>query len=163
MLGTWWFILMFTLIFCRLVFFHNTGEKTLWYHSLVFNHSHEKKKIHVFFLTPRGSDSSLMFIWINYGKISYNVFFVLFFNFFFNVYFFIFGTERDRAWTGEGQRERETQNRKQAPGSEPSAQSPTWGSNSRTARSWPGWSRTLNRLRHPGAPLLCIFISSLLS
>ena len=32
---------------------------------------------------------------------------------------FIFGTERDRAWTGEGQRERETQNWKQAPGSEP--------------------------------------------
>ena len=62
------------------------------------------------------------------------------------------GTERDRAWTGEGQRERETQNRKQAPGSESSAQSPTRGSNSRTARSWPGWSRTLNRLRHPGAP-----------
>ena len=82
-----------------------------------------------------------------------------FFNFFFNV-LFIFGTERDRAWTGVGQRERETQNRKQAPGSEPSAQSLTRGSNSRTARSWPGWtarswpgwSRTLNRLRHPGAP-----------
>ena len=53
---------------------------------------------------------------------------------------------------GEGQRERETQNRKQAPGSEPSAHSLTRGSNSRTARSWPGWSRTLNRLRHPGAP-----------
>uniref|UniRef100_A0ABI7X9C8 NADH dehydrogenase [ubiquinone] 1 beta subcomplex subunit 6 n=1 Tax=Felis catus TaxID=9685 RepID=A0ABI7X9C8_FELCA len=32
-------------------------------------------------------------------------------------------------------RERETQNLKQAPGSELSAQSPTWGSNSRTARS----------------------------
>ena len=61
--------------------------------------------------------------------------------------------DRDRAWVGEGQRERETQNGKQAPGSEPSAQSPTRGSNSRTARSWPGWSRTLNRLRHPGAPL----------
>ena len=72
--------------------------------------------------------------------------------FFFNVYLFVFGTERYRAWTGEGQRERETQNRKQAPGSEPSAHSLTRGSNSRTARSWPGWSRTLNRLRHPGAP-----------
>ena len=48
---------------------------------------------------------------------------------------FIFGTERDRACTGEGQRERETQNQKQAPGSEPSAQSLTWGSNSRTVRS----------------------------
>ena len=38
---------------------------------------------------------------------------------------------------GEGQRERETQNPKQAPGSEPSARSPTWGSNSRTMRSRP--------------------------
>ena len=36
---------------------------------------------------------------------------------------------------GRGQREGETQNPKQAPGSELSAQSPTWGSNSQTARS----------------------------
>ena len=36
---------------------------------------------------------------------------------------------------GEEQRERETQNPKQAPGSEPSAQSPTQGSNPRTVRS----------------------------
>ena len=36
---------------------------------------------------------------------------------FFNVYLFL----RDRAQAGEGQRERETQNGKQAPGSEPSA------------------------------------------
>ena len=81
------------------------------------------------------------------------LFCIFFFNFF-STFLFSFGTERDRAWTGEGQRERETQNRKQAPGSEPSAQSLTRGSNSQTARSWPGWSRTLNRLRHPGAPLL---------
>ena len=52
----------------------------------------------------------------------------------------------------ERQGKRETQNRKQAPGSEPSAQSLTRSSNSRTARSWPGWSRTLNRLSHSGAP-----------
>ena len=77
-------------------------------------------------------------------------YFIYFFLIFFST--FIYFWERDRAWTGEGQREREKQNRKQAPGSEPSAQSPTRGSNSRTARSWPGWSRTLNRLRHPGAP-----------
>ena len=76
-------------------------------------------------------------------------FFFLIFSFFST---FISGIDRDRAWTGEGQRERGTQNRKQAPGSEPSAQSPTRGSNPRTARSWPGWSQTLNRLRHPGAP-----------
>ena len=37
---------------------------------------------------------------------------------------------------GEGQRERETQNPKQAPGSKPSAQSPPWGSNPQTVRSW---------------------------
>ena len=44
---------------------------------------------------------------------------------------FIFERERK----GEGQRERETQNTKQAAGSELSAQSWTQGSNSRTARS----------------------------
>ena len=39
---------------------------------------------------------------------------------------FIFERERERALVGEGQRERETQNPKQAPGSELSAQSPIW-------------------------------------
>ena len=39
---------------------------------------------------------------------------------------FIFETERDRVQVGEGQRERETQNLKQAPGSERSAQSQCW-------------------------------------
>ena len=50
---------------------------------------------------------------------------------------FIFERERDtdRAWAGEEQREKETQNPKQAPVSELSAQSPMWGSNSQTARS----------------------------
>ena len=43
--------------------------------------------------------------------------------------------ERERVW--EGQRERETQNLKQASGSELSAQSPVEGSNSQTARLWP--------------------------
>ena len=42
---------------------------------------------------------------------------------------------RDRVHIGEGQRERETQNLKQAPGSELSAQSLMQGSNSQTARS----------------------------
>ena len=49
----------------------------------------------------------------------------------FNIYSFL----RNRAPVGVGQREGETQNPKQAPGSELSAQSPTRGSNSRTARS----------------------------
>ena len=47
----------------------------------------------------------------------------------FNVYLFL--SERDRARAGEEQRERETQNIKQAPGCELSAQSPTWGSKGR--------------------------------
>ena len=50
---------------------------------------------------------------------------------------FIYFWDRDRARAGEGQRERETQNPKQAPGSELSAQRPIWGSNSQTRRSWP--------------------------
>ena len=50
--------------------------------------------------------------------------FVLMFLFF--IYLF---RDRNRARVGEGQRESETQNLKQAPGSELSAQSPAWGSN----------------------------------
>ena len=46
----------------------------------------------------------------------------------------------------------ETQNPKQAPGSELSAQSPTRGSNSQTRDDDLSRSRTLNRLSHPGAP-----------
>ena len=56
----------------------------------------------------------------------------LFFKFF---YCLLFLRERDREQAGKGQRERETQNRKQAPGSECSGQSPTWGLNSQTSRS----------------------------
>ena len=74
------------------------------------------------------------------------------YKFFFNVYFHFW--ERDRAWVGEGQRERETQNLKQAPGSELSAQSPTQGSNSRTWDHDLSRSLTLNWLSHPGAPVI---------
>ena len=62
---------------------------------------------------------------------SLGVFFLnIFFNFFKCLLNFKRYIERDRAWAGERQRERETQNRKQVPGSELSAQSPTRGSNS---------------------------------
>ena len=54
--------------------------------------------------------------------------------FFFKVYSFFRDRERQSV-SGDGQTEKETQNPKQAPGSEPSAQSPTRGSNSRTTRS----------------------------
>ena len=45
--------------------------------------------------------------------------------------------ERERQSVSRGGAERETQNPKQAPGPELSAQSPMQGSNSRTTRSWP--------------------------
>ena len=53
------------------------------------------------------------------------------------MFLFIFERDRGRESTlvGEGQKERETQNLKQAPGSELSAQSPTYESNPRTVRS----------------------------
>ena len=49
------------------------------------------------------------------------------------VYFFL--RERQRVSGGVAEREKETQNLKQALVSELSAQSPTWGSNSQTLRS----------------------------
>ena len=56
---------------------------------------------------------------------------------FFNVYLFLRERERERERerAGEGQRQMETQNLKQAPGSELSAQRLTWGSNPQTMRS----------------------------
>ena len=58
-----------------------------------------------------------------------------FFKIFFNVYLFLRQRETEHEWGRV--RERETQNPKQAPGSELLAQSPTQGSNSRTTRSRP--------------------------
>ena len=50
---------------------------------------------------------------------------------------FIYFWETETAQVREGQRKKETESPKQAPGSELSAQSPTRGSNSRTVRSRP--------------------------
>ena len=55
--------------------------------------------------------------------------------FFFNIYLFLRQRETEHEWERVGKRE--TQNLKQAPGSERSAQSPTRGLNSRSVRSWP--------------------------
>ena len=60
---------------------------------------------------------------------------ILFKIIFFNVYLFL--RQRKRVRVGGGQRERETHNLKQAPGSELSAQSPTWSSNPQTVRTYP--------------------------
>ena len=54
-----------------------------------------------------------------------------------NFLMFIYFWKRERVWLGEGQRERETLNLKQALGSELSAQSPMLGVNPWTVRSWP--------------------------
>ena len=70
-----------------------------------------------------------------------DVFYFIFYLFIFLIFFFstfihFWDRERQSMNGGGAERERETQNRKQAPGSEPSsAQSPTRGSNSRTVRS----------------------------
>ena len=56
---------------------------------------------------------------------------------FFLTFIYFWDRERQSMNRGGAEREKETQNQKQAPGSEPSAQSPTQGSNSRTVRSWP--------------------------
>ena len=81
---------------------------------------------------------------------------ILFFkkNFFFQR-LFIFETERDREWTGEGQRERETQNPKQALGSELSAQSLMRVLNSWTVRSWPESKSATQPTQPPRRPASC--------
>ena len=57
----------------------------------------------------------------------YTISFFLLFIYFFYIYFFL--RDRDRVQRGEGQRENETQNPKQVPGSKLSAQSPMQDSN----------------------------------
>ena len=54
---------------------------------------------------------------------------------FFNVYLFLRKRDTHRERVREVQKERETQNPKQAPGSELSSLNPTWGSNPQTTRS----------------------------
>ena len=66
---------------------------------------------------------------------------------------FIYFWETERQSRGGAERERETQNPKQAPGSELSAQSACHGA--QTHKPWDhdlSQSQTLNPLSHPGAP-----------
>ena len=74
---------------------------------------------------------------------------------FFNVYLFWGEREHTRAWVGEGQRERETEDSKQALHWQQKAQCGT-----RTHEPWDhdlSWNQTLNRLSHPSAPLGWVF------
>ena len=69
-------------------------------------------------------------------------------------------TKRERAQAGVQQRERETQNPKQAPGSELSAQSPTRPQTHKPQDHDLSRSRTLNQLSHPDAPGSLYFLIS---
>ena len=82
--------------------------------------------------------------------------FLLLFKKSFNVYELL--RDRDRAQAGEGQTERETQHRKQAPGSELSAQSPTRGSNSRTVSSRPEPKSDAQPTEPPRRPIFFSFL-----
>ena len=82
----------------------------------------------------------------------------IFFFFFFLTFIQFWKAEGDRAWMGEGQRKRDTQNLKQAPGSELSAQSPMRDSNSRTATSWPEPKLAAQPTEPPRRPLGWIFM-----
>ena len=68
-----------------------------------------------------------------------------------------FEGERDRAWVGEEQRKRETQNSKQAPASKLSAQSPMRGSNPQTVKSWPEPKLGTQRTEPPRRPNFAYF------
>ena len=68
-------------------------------------------------------------------------------------------TERDRAWAWEGQREEETQNLKQAPGSQCSAQSPTLDSNPQTVKSWPELKSDAQPTEPPRRPMMMILLT----
>ena len=56
-------------------------------------------------------------------------------DFYFIYFFIVYLLLRKSTQAGKGQRKRETQNLKEAPGSELSAKSPTWGLNPQTVRS----------------------------
>ena len=88
-----------------------------------------------------------------------------FFKIFFSTFIYFWDRERQSMNGGgaerEGDTESETGSRLWAISPEPDAGLElTDRENSQTARSWPGWSWTLNRLRHPGAPKI-LFLSNL--
>ena len=71
---------------------------------------------------------------------------------------FIYFWEKDIERVGEEQRERETQNPKQAPGSELAAQSPRQGPNPWTTRSWREPKSDAKLTEPPRRPFnLCLF------
>ena len=74
-------------------------------------------------------------------------------------FFLMFIWEREREMSGEGQRERETQNWKQAPGSELSAQSSMQASNPRTVRSWSELKSDAQPTEPPRRPWILVYLN----
>ena len=105
---------------CILIYFGSVFICRLW--SFVFHYT--RRVLCILF-------SIICCIWFGYLEFIYLFIKKIFF------YIDLFLRERDRVWAREGQRERETQNPKQTPGSELLAQSPMRGLNPWTMRSWP--------------------------
>ena len=95
----------------------------------------ERKKTIVFWVYRIFIGTVYFYVFLMFSlRANYQMLFLFYFYLIFsNIYFW----ERDGTRAGEGRRERETQNPKQAPGSELSAQGPMRGSNSGTVRSRP--------------------------
>lgn len=83
--------------------------------------------------------------------------FFFFLTFFFLMFIYFWDRETELAW-GRG-RERETQNPKQAPGSELSAQSPTLGLNTGTVRSLPERKSDAQPTEPPRRPIVSNFLN----
>ena len=100
--------------------------------------------------------------WVFRNKFLY--LFFLFIHFIMFIYFWKKERERERerAWVEEGQRDRERQNLRQAPGFELLAQSLTWCSNSQTLKSWPELKLDTQLTEPPRCPYSFIFKISIL-
>ena len=85
--------------------------------------------------------------------------FFLFKKNFFNAFIYFWRRERDRAWAGEGQREGETQNLKQAQALSCQHRARHGARTHRPRDRDLSRSRILNRLSHPGTPEWLLFFN----
>ena len=90
---------------------------------------------------------------------SFQPLFLSFFLFLFYIYLFL--RDRERQSTSRGGAERDTQNPKQVPGSELSAQSPMQVSNPWTVRSWPELKSDAQLTETPRHPIAIISLNNL--
>ena len=88
------------------------------------------------------------------GGRQFQLYFFTVFHLFLFFLIFIFESERKREWAGKGQREKETQNLKQAPGCQHRAWHRAWTHDSQDHDL--SQSQALNQLSHPGASFHCL-------